>query len=87
MGGLMGEDQATRIEMELRELRSALSERCAARQSIIERNTNDINKAFDKIRAVQSMVHDQDKLMAKWSGLAAVGSSILTAVAVKFFVG
>lgn len=52
----MGEDQAGRIEMELRELRSALVERCSARQAIIERNTNDINKAFDKIRDVRAMV-------------------------------
>lgn len=83
----MGEDQAGRIEMELRELRSALTERCAARQAIIARNTEDINKAFDKIREIKELVNNQDTILAKWSGLAAVGSSILTALAVKIFVG
>ena len=95
----MGDDQqVARIERALERIEATLAERCTLRKGAIERNSTDIDKAFDKMRdieksvnarfeEVRSLLHKQDRLLAKWSGLASLGSAILTAVLVKFFVG
>lgn len=76
----MGEEFVHELRTQLREINASLKERCPQRLKLIDENTKDIDSAFSRIRALENKV-------TKLTLLSSIGTSLLTAALVKFFVG
>ena len=76
----MSETDINELKVLMNTLIGKLDERCPARQKQIDENTKDLDKAFDQIKKVK-------ETMAKWSVISSIGTAVLTAAVVKFFVG
>ena len=76
----MGEEFVHELRTQLREINASLKERCPQRLKLIDENTKDIDSAFSRIRALENKV-------TKLTLLSSIGTLLLTAALVKFFVG
>lgn len=95
-------DELNQIRLALEQLKTIIAERCAERRADINKNTDNINKAFDKIRAVDKTLNDKlqemetrlnDKIthlkveMTKIQVVVVIVQAALTAAIIKFIVG
>ena len=83
----MSDEQVQKLELMLVEIKASLKERCVRHAEDICHNADEIGRACSKIREVEKKLHDQDKMLAKWSILASIASAALSAGAVKFLMG
>lgn len=82
----MGDDQIKRLELAIERINAIMGEKCTHHQVHLEKHDKDLDKYFDKLRALEKLLHGQNLVLARWSVGASVVSAVLTAAAIKFFV-